>query len=328
MGEVYLGTDETLGRRVALKVLREDHRLSESSKARFRREARVLSSLDHPNICRIYDYIEGSEADFLVLELIDGRGLGKRVREGMDKHEKLRIALQINDALVEAHAAGVIHRDLKPGNVMVTRESQAKVLDFGLARTADPQLSNDAEAATVPPAVTGEDLTHHEVPESAATMATTVAGTVTGSLVGTPSFMSPEQARGEPASTASDMYSFGLLLQALFTETPPYEKGLAPLVLLQRVMNGQTLPVKGVDKDVAKLIGRLQSMAPAGRPTAVETAERLRWIRDKPKRRIRNLAIAAGVVIVAAAGAKYTLDLDRQRSLAVDARDTAQRPTS
>jgi serine/threonine-protein kinase len=324
MGEVYLGFDEKLERRVALKVLREDYRLRESSKARFLREARLLSRLDHPHICRIHDYVEGDEAAFLVLELIDGRGLGKRIREGLEHPEKIRIAEQINSALVAAHSSGVIHRDLKPGNVMLTRDGEVKVLDFGLARSAEALPVEESVGADDWTVLEPDDTTREAHLETY-DMEPTAPRTASGALLGTPSFMSPEQARGEPATSASDMYSFGLLLQSLYTERLPYESGLDPSLLLQKAQLGQTLPVTGVDSDLAKLIGRLKSMAPARRPTAVEAAERLRWIREKPKRRIRKL-VAAGVLIIAAlAGTKYTLDLRHQRGLALEARDAAQR---
>src|SRR5262245_39505863 len=115
MGEVYAGLDETLERRVALKAIRADHRPSAHSKARFLREARILSQLDHPNVCRVYDYIEEQQGDWLVLELVDGRSLREAIRAGLERGLRMRIAEQIASVLVAAHAAGVVHRDLKPG---------------------------------------------------------------------------------------------------------------------------------------------------------------------------------------------------------------------
>ena len=116
MGEVYVGLDETLKRRVAMKAIRVEHRLDSVSKARFLREARILSLLDHPNICRVYDFIEGDDRDWLVMELIEGKSLQVALRDRLDPAVKLKIAEQVAAVLLATHSAGVVHRDLKPGN--------------------------------------------------------------------------------------------------------------------------------------------------------------------------------------------------------------------
>jgi cyclic beta-1,2-glucan synthetase len=134
MGAVYAGHDTKLDRKVALKVLHADQRLDDEARERLLREARALSKVDHPNICRIHDYIETGDVDLLVLEYIDGRTLQKAIEEGLPYGEKLRIALAVAEVLVRAHRAGIVHRDLKPENVMLTRSGEVKVLDFGLAR--------------------------------------------------------------------------------------------------------------------------------------------------------------------------------------------------
>ena len=132
---MYAGVDETLKRRVALKAIRAEHRLNAQSKARFLREAQILSQLDHPHICRVYNYVEGAGHDWLVLELIEGKTLHDAIRDGLGAAERMAVAQQIAEVLVVTHAAGVVHRDLKPGNVMVTAAGGVKVLDFGLARS-------------------------------------------------------------------------------------------------------------------------------------------------------------------------------------------------
>jgi serine/threonine protein kinase len=133
MGAVYVGFDETLERKVALKAIQEG-KLGAEARARFLREARVLSQLDHPGICQIYDYLEGEDRDLLVLELIEGESLKRVIAGKADEATRMRIAAEILDVLAATHGQGIIHRDLKPSNVMVTRKGGVKVLDFGLAR--------------------------------------------------------------------------------------------------------------------------------------------------------------------------------------------------
>jgi serine/threonine protein kinase len=338
MGEVYSGFDETLKRRVALKAIRAEHRLSAQARTRFLREAQILSQLDHPQICRIFDYVEGPDADYLVLEFIEGRSLRSAIRNGLDRSFTLRIAEQIVAVLAVAHAAGVVHRDLKPENVMVTAAGDVKVLDFGLARSGDSVNAGQEASAAIGDAshpvsagrATADAMVRLQADSTAAEMATMppsaqdIIMTEHGRVLGTLAYMSPEQARGEPASAASDMYSFGLLLQELLSGEPPYAPGLSRLELLTAATEAQTRPVKGVGADLTALIERLKSPAPTRRPTAVEAAERLRWIRDKPKRRLRALGAAAIVLLLAGGGVKYTLDLDRERTVAEQRRDQAE----
>ncbi len=353
MGEVYVAYDETLDRRVALKSILASQRLQPAAKARFRREARALSRLDHPNICRIYDYVEMGERDFLVLELVEGRNLDTAIRHGLDGELQLHIAQQIADALVAAHAEGIVHRDLKPSNVMLTGGGEVKILDFGLAwRAAERQPPPALPVAPTPRVGAGEELPVTEqgwpavekaeatvlsfavapaVAPEAATAGTAGSAprdevhTQRGTLIGTPAYMSPEQARGEPATTASDMYSFGLLLLCLFTGHSPHPVGLSSRQLLERALEAEALPPEGVSRDLAALILRLKAAAPAARPTAVEAAARLSWIRDAPRRRWRRLAAAAALALAALGGVKYTLDLRAERARAVAAREEAER---
>jgi tetratricopeptide (TPR) repeat protein len=313
MGEVYRATDERLDRTVALKMIRADRRLSVDARGRFLREARTLSSLDHPNICRIHEYIEAEEGDFLVLELIDGVTLEKAIELGMSRTRKLRIALEICDALAAAHRKGIVHRDLKEENVMIAADGTAKVLDFGIAR-------RNEEDETPMPAAPMEPI------ENAATLIFPVGGanvtppdeiprpvTDGGVAVGTPATMSPEQATGNTATPASDMYSFGLLLQVLFTEKPVHPEYLGARELMLRAAAGTTLPMTGQPRDITALVERLKRVAPADRPTAVETLEVLKRIVAAPKRRVRAAILIAAAILFAAFVTKYVADVTSAR---------------
>jgi serine/threonine-protein kinase len=326
MGEVFVGVDETLKRQVALKAIRAERRLDSAARARFLREARTLSQLDHPGICRIYDYVEGDERDFLVLELIDGRTLTFDLIRELDHATKLRIAEQIARVLAVTHERGIVHRDLKPANVMLTPAGEVKVLDFGIAAAARhgqaaPSGDDRPAAARAWSAAQAGDVTATGMPIE---MPSVDVHTVAGDSSGTPAYMSPEQARGEPATTASDMYSFGLLLQELFTGRPAQPEGLDILAMVERARGGERLPAADLDSDRRALIDRLTAAAPAARPTAVDAVERLERIRDKPRRRLRRLAAAGIALALLLAGVKYTVDLGIARAEAERRRGQAE----
>lgn len=314
MGEVFVGFDEKLQREVALKALRGD-RLEGDQRQRMLYEARVLSRLDHPNVCRIYDLVESDGRDFLVLERVVGTSLRELLdaAPGRPLDRGLEVAEQIVGALAAAHEKGIVHRDLKPQNVMCGEGGVVKVLDFGLARAFGleaPEVSAGTEAPSAP---------------DAGWLPSGYVETQQGTLVGTASWMSPEQARGEVATAASDMYSLGLLLQEISTGRPAFERDLPYRVLVVKAAEGDTLPVEGLEADLTALILRLKAMAPEARPSAAEVLERLAWIRARPRRQRRRLAAVALLLGLALFTAKYTFDLRRERAAAVAARIESER---
>jgi len=309
MGDVYVGRDETLERNVALKVLRAENRLHAEARERLLREARSLSKLDHPNISRIHDYIESDDVDLLVLELIDGQTLQALLHERqLPRAERLRIALAITEVLVVAHRLGIIHRDLKPENVMITKSGAVKVLDFGLARWLNVRSSGRRLRAVNSDGALDDGVADGRFNHTQA-----------GVAMGTPLYMSPEQARGTELTTASDMYSVGLLLQFLFTGVDPHPHGLSAREVMMRAARGEKVAGSGVPGDVAALIAQLESFAPADRPTAVETVARLKLLTEKPRRLARRAGIALAVLVVAFASWRYVADLARERAIAVAA---------
>ena len=336
MGNVYEGFDETLARRVALKVLHPDARLDGESRMRVIREARTLSRLDHPNICRIYDFIEDGDSDVLVLELIEGRTLEQALHDGLPIAEKLRIARDVASVLVAAHRAGILHRDLKPENVMLTTSGEVKVLDFGLARWVERTKSGrnlrslSSEARPRLHVADPDEPRADAEPDMTAIMGRTaleaparVNATAYGITVGTPLFMSPEQAGGDVLTTASDIYSFGLMLQVMFTGRDPYPEGLSAHDVMMFAARGDSLPVHGVRRDVAALIKALKAIAPSDRPTAVDALRRIEHIIGAPKRLFRD-AVAAVVAAALLFGAwKYTTDLQRAEAEARKRRSQA-----
>jgi serine/threonine-protein kinase len=220
MGEVYLGYDLTLNRPVALKFLRVGLTTNKERLLRFEREARAASSLNHPNILTIYEVGHAQGHDFLVTEFIDGSSLREMIERGrLPLNEILDIGIQIASALAAAHAAGIIHRDIKPDNVMVRRDHLTKVLDFGLAKLIDHEGGSDAP-----------DMTQ------------SIQSTRPGMVVGTPGFMSPEQARGAPVDARTDIWSLGVVLYSMVTGVAPFD-GDTTSDLIAAILTVEPAPV-------------------------------------------------------------------------------------
>jgi Tol biopolymer transport system component len=215
MGEVFLARDSRLDRQVAIKAIPAHLAADTDRLARFQREAKVLASLNHPSIGAIYGLEESEGRQYLILEFIEGGTLAERLTRGpIPVDEALTIAKQIAEALEVAHDKGIVHRDLKPGNVMVTEGGVAKVLDFGLARTAEgaPTSSNYSASLADSPTITSP----------AARAQPVHSPTIPGVIMGSAGYMSPEQARGKPVDKRSDIFSFGCVLYEMLSGAQPF----------------------------------------------------------------------------------------------------------
>ncbi len=207
MGEVYLAFDPNLRRQVAIKLLPAAFTENKGRLSRFEREAYAASSLNHPNILTIYEIGQHDGSHFIATEYIEGQSLRQRMSTSrMELREVLGIVSQIADALSAAHEAGIVHRDIKPENVMVRRDGYVKVLDFGLAKLADETAA----------AATGVDV-NTEAPTAVALR------TDPGVVMGTASYMSPEQARGLEVDARSDIWSLGVVIYEMVAGKLPFE---------------------------------------------------------------------------------------------------------
>jgi len=284
MGEVYRGRDTRLDRSVAIKVLPANLAGNAQMKARFEREARAISQLNHPNICTLYDVGDG----YLVMELLDGESLADRLLRGpLPMAEVLRYGAQIADALDRAHRSGIVHRDLKPGNIMLTRAG-AKLLDFGLAKSNPIRFGNDA-------------TTMHHQPL-----------TEEGTILGTFMYMAPEQLEGLEADGRTDIFAFGTLLYEMATGRHPF-KGATKTSLIAAIVSGEPPAMSEVAPLTPPLfehvIRKCMEKDPEQRWQSVyDIATELRWIGERgtckevvPARRalLPWLVAAFGVVMAA-----------------------------
>jgi serine/threonine protein kinase/Tfp pilus assembly protein PilF len=239
MGVVYEAEDTRLGRRVALKFLPTELAEDATSLQRFQREARAASALNHPNICTVHAIEEHESQHFIVMELLEGQTLAELIRgKPLEIAEVVDIAIQLADALESAHGKGIVHRDLKPANVVVNARGQAKVLDFGLAKI---EIARKPEGSEVTMA-RGDELTK------------------AGSSVGTVSYMSPEQARGQLTDARTDLFSLGTVIYQMATGAPPFQ-GETSAVIFEAILNREPVPPTQVNPRLPADLNRIVSRA-------------------------------------------------------------------
>ncbi len=271
MGEVYRAHDARLGRDVAVKVLPVRLSSNEEIRARFEREAKTISSLNHPHICVLYDVGREDDVDYLVMELIEGETLADRLSRGLlTTKEVLKIGGQIADALDRAHREGVVHRDLKPGNVMITRAG-AKLMDFGLARatglagpsagTTDATIANLSQSPTIAQPLTTE-----------------------GTILGTFQYMAPEQLEGHEADERSDLWALGCVLYEMATGRRAFE-GASQASLIASIMQNEPQPVSQIaalaPPELDRLVSACLAKDPADRvQSAHDVKLQLSWMGD------------------------------------------------
>jgi Tol biopolymer transport system component len=321
MGEVYKARDTRLERTVAIKVLPALLAADPEFKARFEREAKSISALNHPHICTLYDVGEATGTAYLVMEHLEGETLFDRLKKGaLPVPEALELASQIADALDKAHRQGIIHRDLKPANVFLVRGSgasgapHAKLLDFGLAKigVAAPQGSVETRLLTTPP-------------PAGQTPAQTAPLTSQGSILGTFQYMAPEQIEGQDADARTDIWSFGCVLYEMLTGKRAFE-GKSQASLIASILERQPTPMAELEPMTPPALGRLVRTCLEKNPdnrfhTAHDLWLHLQWIEEggsaaglpapvvaKRKRRdLMSFAAAAAIVAALAAAAAWWL---------------------
>ncbi|HSO75649.1 MAG TPA: protein kinase [Blastocatellia bacterium] len=256
MGEVYLARDTRLGRKIALKFLSAEYTKDEDRVRRFQQEARAASALNHPNLITIFEIGEVDSVHFISTEFIEGETLRRRLAtRKLSNAEIFEVAIQVGSALATAHAAGITHRDIKPENIMVRPDGVVKVLDFGLAKLTE--ASTTGETAIDPTAVTKR-----------------VVATNPGVVMGTVSYMSPEQARGTPVDARTDIFSFGVVLYEMTAGRVPFE-GSSFGDIITGIISKKHLPLARYSPEVPQELERI-----VGKALAKDREERYQSIKD------------------------------------------------
>ena len=238
MGEVYRARDTRLDRTVAIKILPAHLSSNPEAKLRFEREARAISSLNHPHICTLYDVGHQDGTDYLVMEFLEGETLADRLRKGpLPLQQVLKYGIEIGQGLETAHRTGVVHRDLKPGNIMLTK-SGAKLMDFGLAKATPP----------VAPSSSGLSMTQ-STPVGAHPL------TTQGTIVGTFQYMAPEQIEGKEADARSDIFAFGAVLYEMVTGKRAFE-GKSQLSVASAILERDPAPISAASRGIPPALER------------------------------------------------------------------------
>ena len=275
MGEVYAAEDTKLHREVALKVLPREMASDPERLQRFQREAQAVAALNHPNVVTIYAVEEAEGVQFITMELVEGKALTDLIPEhGQGLPELLRFGIPLADAISAAHQRGIVHRDLKPANVMVTTDGRLKVLDFGLAKLK-PAGAVSTEATTV----------------------TTAELTALHSIIGTPSYMSPEQAEGKPVDHRTDIFSAGVILYEMATGRRPF-RGDSVVTILSSIIKDTPPPVlevkPGLPRELDRIITRCLAKDPARRyQSAQELRSDLEGVQQQAGSGVSPLRVAA-----------------------------------